>query len=144
MAAKWSARAAELRLQQDRTSQTIAGALERISASMMAEVSAAAEQSPPAMAPRPDPTVVRDADYWRAALVRCQPYRCPSTGIMFNEGEIMDRVRARIEALIEGRPLPPIGAVGRPAAARVQEFAPPPEVVPFVMGPQTDMFGLLG
>ncbi len=144
MAAEWTARAAELRQQQDRASQTIAGALERISASMMAEVSAAA-QTRPAASCGAAPAVERDVDYWRAALVRCQPYRCAKTGIMFNEGEIMDRVRARIQAKIDGRPMPPIGAaVTTPAAARVPDFAPPPEVVPFTMGPQTDMFGLLG
>ena len=42
MAAQWTARAAVLRTQPDRGSQTIAGALERISASLLAEVSAAA------------------------------------------------------------------------------------------------------
>lgn len=146
MAAKWTARAAELRLLQDRCSQTIAGALERISASMMKDVSAAAPSRP--VVPSggaPAPAVERDADYWRAALVRCQPYRCAKTGIMFNEGEIMDRVRARIQAKIDGRPMPPIGAsVPSPAAARAPDFAPPPEVEPFTMGPQTDMFGMLG
>ncbi|MGW8134190.1 hypothetical protein ACWGNZ_00930 [Sphingomonas zeae] len=146
MAARWSARAAVLRAEPDRGSQNIAGALERISGSMMADVSAAGVQPRAALPIKSAPTVIRDADYWSAALVRCQPYRCPTTGIMFNEGEIMDRVRARIAALRDGRPVPPIGAPvsSTTAAARVPEFAPPPEVVPFTMGPQTDMFGMLG
>lgn len=148
MAAQWSARAAVLRLDPDRGSQTRAGALERISASLLAEVPAAAAITPPAPAeaPRLAAAIVHDADYWRGHLAACQPYRCAKSGVMFNEGPIMDRLRARLLARIEGRPVAAIDVApaSTAAAAPIASFAPPPEVIPFTMGPQTDMFGLLG
>lgn len=142
MADQWRARAAVLRQQPDKGSQTIAGVLERVSASMLAEVSAAAVQR----APIAVPAATHDADFWSAHLAACQPYRCPRTGVMINEGEIMDRVRERLRARIDGRPLPlrdQMPSVSVPAAPE-PVFAPPPEVIPFTMGPQTDMFGMLG
>lgn len=148
MAAQWTARAAVLREQPDRGSQTIAGALERISASLLAEVPAAVDvvHLPAVDAPAQAP----DVDQWRARLAACQPYRCPRSGVMFNQGGIMDRLRERLQARIDGCPVSSHGSqhiltapTARPAA-RPTEFAPPPEVVPFTMGPQTDMFGLLG
>ncbi|WP_267433800.1 hypothetical protein [Sphingomonas sp. GM_Shp_1] len=142
MADRWRARAAVLRQQPDKGSQTIAGVLERVAAGMLAEVSAAAVEP----APIAVPATTHDADFWSAHLAACQPYRCPRSGVMINEGEIMDRVRERLRARIDGRPLPQ----GRQttsvlvSAASEPVFAPPPEVIPFTVGPQTDMFGMLG
>lgn len=143
MAAQWTARAAVLREQPDRGSQTIAGALERISASLLAEVPAAASVAPVATRAADPVAISHDTD-WPRHLAACQPYRCDRTGVMINEGAIMDRLRARLLARIEGRPFVTEIVSASPAAAPVMSFAPPPEVVPFTMGPQTDMFGLLG
>lgn len=111
MADRWQRRAAELRADPGRCAQVRAAVLEGIVADLRARLAAAPLPAAAPIAPAEQP---KDADFWRKHLAGCQPYRCPTTGVMFNNCDLSARLRAKLE--------------------------PPPEPIPFRAGPQLDMF----
>jgi hypothetical protein len=76
----------------------------------------------------------------RLTMAACAPSLYPGTDIMTGVGPIMDAVRQRLRerlATIKGEPAP-TGTIETPTAI----ILPPAEAMPFVSGPQLDLFGI--
>lgn len=134
----WSERVAMLRRIEavaDAGAAARAGAIEQIVAGMRAELAVA-----PAAEPARDP---READLAAAleSLRICQPYFHPEWQIMVGNTHFLDRPREaaarKIEALGGSIPEGWIIYWQKPKAA---PLPPPPEPVPFTVGPQMDLF----
>ncbi len=137
MADRWQGRAAELRGDPGRCAQVRAAVLDSIVADLRARLAAAL---PPAAAPIAPAEEPKDADFWRKHLAGCQPYRCPTTGVMFNNCDLSARLRAKLEARIAGLPDPVFPEASVAPAPPPIRIEPPPEPIPFRAGPQLDMF----
>ncbi|MHA3791469.1 hypothetical protein [Sphingomonas sp. YL-JM2C] len=134
MIAQWSARAAALQEDPEASAATLlrAACLEDLVRDLRRRLAAS---------PEPTAEEALRAE-WRAALAVIQPYRHPAYGIMFNQGEIMDRLRWRYEDRLG---LPRSAATGRwqsrPKWANAPIAPPAADPAPFTAGPQMDMFG---
>lgn len=128
---QWARRAAELRASSDQADRTRAMALASVVASLRARL-------PAALAP--EPTVeAGDVQQLEARLVACEPALYPGTSIMMGVGPIMDGVRQRLRERIAAlRGEPALEVTTAPATIGL----PPAEALPFVAGPQLDLFGI--
>lgn len=129
MVDRWSARAVVRRGVGQPVDLTIAGILESIVAGYRLRMAAASVV---------DPAVAE----WEGRLARIEPYR-GEDGIWINAGTIMDAVRHDLRcriAVARREPVPAaiLGPARGPPAGPM--FEPPPEPLPFVSGPQLDMF----
>jgi hypothetical protein len=133
MIERWGARAAELRVLQEGGGRGLdqrATAVEDLVAALQRELDASPEPAPVAAAP-PEAELAE----LERRLARCQPYMHPIARVMINTGEIIDRHRHGLAvriAELRGEDPPPAPVV----APKPPMFMPPPEVVPFTMGPQ--------
>lgn len=140
MADRWQGRAAELRADPGRCAQMRAAVLDSIVADLRARLAAAPLPAAAPIAPIVPAGEPKDADFWRKHLAGCQPYRCPKTGVMFNNCDLSARLRAKLEARIAGLPDPVFSDAIAPPAPPPIRIEPPPEPIPFRAGPQLDMF----
>lgn len=123
--ALWGAKAAELRRRSDKHSYNRALGLQMIVDPMIARLAQA-----PAISP-----VDAEIAALEARLAKIQPRI--QWGVMVADGEIMDRVRWRLAckiAALRCEPMPP-----EPVPPAPVIIAPPPDPVPFTMGPQMDL-----
>ncbi len=134
MVAQWSTRAAVLQEDPSASAAQLlrAACLEDLVRDMRARLVASPEPS------------AEDAQRaaWAASLARIQPYRHSEYGIMFNEGEIMDAVRWRIEDRLGRQRSAPTGTRrDRPKWIDAPMTVPANDPEPFTAGEQLGMFG---
>ncbi len=129
----WSRRAAELRASGGQANLNRAMALDSVVAGLRARLPA----NPVISAKTSDAVAF---SHLESRLAACAPSLYPGTNIMTGVGPIMDGVRQRLReriAALKGEPAPN-AATETPAAI----ILPPAEAMPFVAGPQLELFGM--